>query len=115
MSIGERIKAARKAADLNQSELARAAGVTPTVISCYEAGLYKPRADTVGSLAKVLGVSSDYLTYGDDQEDDEEVAEEVVAPAVKTVPEVLAKAKAEIAALLGVPLNKVRLDMSITG
>lgn len=111
MSIGKRIKAARKAADLNQSELARAAGVTPTVISSYEAGLYKPRPDTVASLAKVLGVSPNHLTTGDDDEEDEEV----VAPVAKTVPEVLAKAKAEIAALLGVPLNKVKLDMSITG
>ena len=64
MSIGGRIKAARKGAGLTQSELAHRLGVSPQCISQYERGVKKPKVETVGKIAEALGVSPSLLAPG---------------------------------------------------
>lgn len=70
MNIFERIKKARRDAGLSQSDLARKANLSRTSIHNYEQGRYIPSiADTI-IIAKVCGVSLDWLAYGDSTERD---------------------------------------------
>lgn len=48
--------------NLTQQELGDAAGVSPSQISRYEAGMAKPRKTVLRKLADALGVSVDHLT-----------------------------------------------------
>lgn len=59
--IGERIKQARKAAGLPLRTLADRAGVTAMAISKYEAGKSTPSSGVLLSLAKALGVRTEYF------------------------------------------------------
>lgn len=60
--LRSRIIKARKSQGINQAELAKKAGVTPAAISQIEKGLRIPTIPVFQSIAKVLGVSLDYLT-----------------------------------------------------
>lgn len=68
MSIGEAIKAARRAAGLTQAELAQKLGVTPQTVSQYERGLINPKIETLQKFADALGVDawnlSDPMFFG---------------------------------------------------
>ena len=60
-SIGERIKARRKELHMSQDDLAFAIGANRVTVSCYETGKYAPSAQAVFTLAKALGVTTEYL------------------------------------------------------
>lgn len=60
-SIGQAIKAARKARGWTQRQLAEAAGVALVTIKTLEADKYIPRGETLRQLAGALGVSVDSL------------------------------------------------------
>ena len=62
--LGARIAALRKAAGWNQAELARRIQVSASAVGMYEQGRREPSADTLVQLARVLGVSVDYLLTG---------------------------------------------------
>ena len=59
--IGDRIKRARKAAGLNQRELAERANVSAMAISKYEREENTPSSGVLLALAKALGVRSEYF------------------------------------------------------
>jgi transcriptional regulator with XRE-family HTH domain len=56
-----RLKELRKKAELTQRELAGLLGVAQNTISQWELGEREPDNDTLKSLAKFFGVSTDYL------------------------------------------------------
>jgi len=56
-----RLKTARKAAQLTQTELAKKAGLRQAAISDYESGRLTPSTETLTNLASVLCVSADWL------------------------------------------------------
>ena len=56
MTIGERIKQARKAKGLKRRELAEKIGTTPQTICRYEADGRRPKVDAILKIAEVLGV-----------------------------------------------------------
>lgn len=60
-SIGSRIKAARKRRRISQKTLANCICKCPSAISGYENDFQIPPVDVLISIAKVLGVSVDYL------------------------------------------------------
>ena len=60
-NFAERMIAARKARGLNQTELAKLAGLQPAAIGHFEKNRRKPSFANVRALAKALNVSSDYL------------------------------------------------------
>lgn len=63
LTIGERLRDARKAMKMTQEDLAKKIGVKRAVISKYETGLISPSADTLQKIANVLNVSmADLLT-----------------------------------------------------
>lgn len=64
MSIEDRIKEARKAAGLSQTELAEAVGVTRSAVAYWEAGRNIPRRDVIAKIAEVTGKSIPWLELG---------------------------------------------------
>lgn len=62
--IGERIKAARKAANLSQTELAKQLDKTMRTVQKYESGEIEPSIAMIKAIAKVLQVSpADLIGY----------------------------------------------------
>ena len=69
-SLGERIRAARVRYGMSQAELARRLDVSPTTMNSIEAGrTLDPGVLKVKEIARILGVSMDYLVgFTDDIE-----------------------------------------------
>lgn len=62
--IGERIRAARQARGLSQSELGRRMGMCPQVVSRWETGVASPLACNLKALCEALEISADALLFG---------------------------------------------------
>ena len=65
-TMGQRIAALRKAKRMTQDALARELGVSPQAVSKWENDLSCPDIALLPRLAKVLGVSADYLLGGEE-------------------------------------------------
>ena len=63
-SIGGRIRRARKAAGLNQVDLARRIGVSQPAIATWESGVHDPRRVVMEKLADALSISPEWLAAG---------------------------------------------------
>lgn len=59
--VGERLRVARKAAELSQQALADVIDTHVMVISAWERNTRAPNSDSLDALAGALGVSVDYL------------------------------------------------------
>ena len=59
--LGERIHLTRRRVGLSQVELAARANISPTTLNRVELGRQKLYAETLVTLAQILGVSVDYL------------------------------------------------------
>jgi len=69
VSVGRRIAARRAALDLRQEDLARKVGVTRPTISYWETGNVKDmKGRNLLKLCAALGVTDDWLLFGDHQE-----------------------------------------------
>lgn len=64
-TIAYRLYKARKDKHLTQYQLAALCSISRQTIYEYEKGLYIPKLDNAGKLAEVLGVSLDYLCFGE--------------------------------------------------
>ena len=64
--IAEKIKALREARGWSQAELSRRLGITRNGVNSWEQGLSMPSPACLVDLAKVFGVSTDYLLGLDD-------------------------------------------------
>lgn len=61
LTFGEKIRNLREDADLNQTELGKAVGMTQRKISYIECGKYEPNIDDIIAFCNFFKVSSDYL------------------------------------------------------
>lgn len=61
VDFGNILKTLRLREDMTQAQLARKLGLTKSVISAYETGLRFPSYDILIHIAKIYGVSTDYL------------------------------------------------------
>lgn len=57
----KRLKQARKAAGMTQKEVAERLGITESTYCGYETGKRQPDAVKISAIARLLGVSGDYL------------------------------------------------------
>lgn len=64
MTIGERIKQARKDAKMTQRELAEKLKISYVGISQYERGIRTPKLDTLKKIADALGTDVNFLMSG---------------------------------------------------
>lgn len=62
--LGARIAALRRAAGWSQGELAQRLQVSASAIGMYEQGRREPSIETLVALARVFGVTVDYLLTG---------------------------------------------------
>lgn len=75
MSVALRIKKRRMELKMTQTQLAKAAKLTPAAISQFESGARKPSFDTLSSLADALKVTTDYLLGKKEQSYDDLLAD----------------------------------------
>ena len=61
LTFGEKIRNLREDADLNQTQLGQALGMTQRKISYIECGKYEPSIDDIIAFCRYFQVSSDYL------------------------------------------------------
>jgi len=61
MDLGERLKIARQKAELSQQDAADLVNISNSQLSRYETNKSDPAAKVVTALAKLYGVSADYL------------------------------------------------------
>ncbi len=59
--VVSRIKQCRRELDMTQTELAKAANLTPAAVSQFESGTRKPSFKTLSNLSDALRVTTDYL------------------------------------------------------
>ena len=62
--LGARIAALRREAGLSQAELAEQLQISASAMGMYEQGRREPSAQTLVTLARILGVTTDYLLTG---------------------------------------------------
>ena len=62
--LGARIAALRRDAGLSQAELAARLGVSPSAMGMYEQGRREPSAQLLVTLARELGVTTEFLLTG---------------------------------------------------
>ncbi len=62
--LGARIAALRRQKGWSQTELALKLKISASAVGMYEQGRREPSADTIVALARVFGVSTDYLLTG---------------------------------------------------
>lgn len=68
MSFGDRLKKARRHKGISQSELGKIVGVHYTQIGRYEGKGVKPSGEVLTNIANALGVTSDFLMNGSNQD-----------------------------------------------
>ena len=66
-TFGERLRLCREAAGLTQDELAAMCGTYKQNISRYETSAREPNIRIAGKLANTLGVSLEYLQFGEEK------------------------------------------------
>lgn len=62
--LGIRIATLRREAGLSQAQLARKLQISPSAMGMYEQGRREPSLQLLGDMARILGVSTDYLITG---------------------------------------------------
>lgn len=61
VELGIRLRELRKERGMTQGQVAQRVGVTASVVSAYESGIRQPSYGALIKLARLYGVSSDYL------------------------------------------------------
>lgn len=61
LTFGDRIRNLREDADLNQTQLGEAVGLSQRKISYIECGKYEPSIDDIIAFCNFFHISSDYL------------------------------------------------------
>ncbi len=61
VDFGNRLRALRLKADMTQGQLAKKLNLTKSVISAYETDLRLPSYDVLIGIAKIYGVTTDFL------------------------------------------------------
>lgn len=70
IEIGDRIKMARKAKKITQSDLAERVGVKRSTVGSWEINRREPSGKDLCEIAEILEVSTDYLLGKKTQEED---------------------------------------------
>jgi transcriptional regulator with XRE-family HTH domain len=105
----KRIKETREARGMTASEFARLVGVTPTAVWNWEKNSITPRRPALEQIAKVLGVSTDFLLGGTSGNG---VAEPPNAPDSMTA--IVEDARARLAQATGWTLDRIKLNVEFT-
>ena len=75
MSVGTRIKEARKKAGYTQKEFSQLAGIAESMVGQYEKGYRRPKGSTLEKIAKALNLDVQYFL---DDRDDPDIQDYIV-------------------------------------
>lgn len=75
--IGSRIKSERKKRSLSQEKLAELINVTPHYIYEIERGLKAMSLETLVNMSEAMGLSADYILFGDRQKNNVSLYEQL--------------------------------------
>jgi transcriptional regulator with XRE-family HTH domain len=101
--FGKRLSAAREQRAMTRAMLAAAVDVTPAAIYNWEENDTTPRHLTLMRVAQVLGVSVEHLTEGSAG----------ALPQKQKIEQILQGVKREVAAVIGVSVDSVKLRIEI--
>lgn len=76
--LGARIAALRRDAGLNQAQLAQQLQISPSAVGMYEQGRREPSAETLVAMARIFGVTVDYLLTGVSHPQEENRMEQMI-------------------------------------
>lgn len=76
--LGLRVAALRREAGLSQAQLAQQLQISPSAMGMYEQGRREPSLQLVGQMARILGVSTDYLITGTPRPGDAPTVEQLL-------------------------------------
>lgn len=62
--LGTRLAMLRKAAGMNQTQLAQLLKISCSAVGMYEQGRREPSLETLAAIARIFGVSIDFLVTG---------------------------------------------------
>ena len=82
--LGARIAALRRGAGFSQAELAQRLRISPSAVGMYEQGRREPSLDLVVQLARVFGVTTDYLLTGATVLSEPATAQELPSVTIRT-------------------------------
>ena len=110
MTVGEKIKQARKAKKLTQVELAELAGVHSNHLSRLERGVFQPSVDVLRSLASALDVSVDFLLSEEEESITEvHLADRAVAERLRLIDQLEPEDKAALLRVIDSMLSKEKM------
>jgi transcriptional regulator with XRE-family HTH domain len=113
-AIAKRIREHREAQNISASAFARLVGVTPTAVWNWEKNAITPRDPALKAIAKALDVSTTFLLTGKEhtRESEASTAESVAsAGTAESVASILEDAKARLAKVTGVAVERVKLNV----
>jgi len=105
-TFGARVKRLRLARGISLIGLARLLGVSKPAVWKWERDEVRPRPETLDRLAATLGVSPSELLFGGE-------AATSAAPEQSALRAILAKAKSDVAQLLGIKAEEIALTVSV--
>ena len=76
--FGPRMAALRRDAGFSQAELAHKLGISASTVGMYEQGRREPSMETVVALARLFGVTTDYLLTGKPSQQEESQLRELL-------------------------------------
>lgn len=74
IQIGARLQAARERVNYTQEQLSELIGVTPNHLSAIERGASGISLDALQKICAVLGISADFVLFGEEKKEDETLA-----------------------------------------
>ena len=90
LTIGQKIKKARKEAGMSQEDLGRALGLTDKAVSTYEVGRASPSIDTLKEISKVTYKPITYfMSDGDPDDINLEVKMKIIERELTEIKEIL--------------------------
>lgn len=97
-TFGDRVTAAREAADMTQAELARRLGVRLKTLRAWEDDMGEPRANRLSMLAGMLNVSMMWLINGQGEGIDQPVDGDALPTSAKDILNELKELRADLLA-----------------
>lgn len=90
--LGPRIAALRRSAGFSQSELASRLQISPSAVGMYEQSRREPSAELLVAMARLFGVTTDYLLTGKvSSEQEQAVAHQALLDILRTADQRLEK------------------------
>lgn len=105
--LGERIKRLRRERGFSMVHFASCVGVSKPTLWKWEKGAVFPRQDMIHVIARALGVSEKELIYGNVRQ--VEQREQAGSPAHETSGRAIAAKKAELADIIGIDPDRIRI------